>query len=166
MFREEKARPMTKQNIRSKDLRSNLITNSQKFRSKGNKSIDFTTTQDTVRSSLKQSIFSQPSYLKSPPASKIKSYIDQHSNWKLCKMGAMETKKLADRTNEIQESIFSQNDQSIEVINFIRNFRSEQRAKRELENEKVSQQLAELDPNDQVFCETLYNFTDASRFEN
>jgi hypothetical protein len=30
----------------------------------------------------------KPSYLKSPPSSKIKAYIDQPSNWKLCKLGA------------------------------------------------------------------------------
>ena len=78
----------------------------------------------------------------------------------------METKKLANRTNAIQESIFLQNDQSIDVINFISNFRQEQKDQRELENEKFAKQVAELDPKDQVFCETLYNFTDASRFEN
>jgi hypothetical protein len=101
--KEDSRRPKTKQNDRKrfKDLRSNLITNSQKYRSKMNKSIDFTTQEsERMRSSMKNSIFSyeRPSYLKSPPASKIKSYIDQHSNWKLCKMGAMETTRLANKT--------------------------------------------------------------------
>jgi hypothetical protein len=85
-------------------------------------------------------------------------------------MGAMETKKLANRTAALQESIFLQNDQSIEVINFINNFRSEQKAKRALENDKIAKKdkdtVADIDPSDEVFCENLYNFTDASRFEN
>ena len=27
-------------------------------------------------------------------------------------------------------------------------------------------EVADLDPKDKVFCENLFNFTDASRFEN
>lgn len=94
MMQDYHPRPKTKQLETRQNLRDNLISNSQKYR-KLNKSIDFSA-RDTLDQSIqnsrkhKTSVFAsieKPSYLKSPPVSKIKSYIDAHSNWNLCKLG-------------------------------------------------------------------------------